>query len=843
MPLPRVLAGPIVRRVDATGCSFWIALSEPAQVTASIWMNTRTAGSTPGTVSGGDAPAATSDPTTLLKFGDNLYVGVVTIKLGSGGTPSLTPGLIYSYDLTLSGSFGTSGLKQEGLLRNEPSGTRLDGVDSAAPRHLALGYVNDRLPSFMAPAGAINEVRMAHASCRKPNGTGSDALAWLDKKLEDDYSDTGKRIQQLFLTGDQIYADDVAASLLPMLNQLGREVIGTARDEKLDVDGQQFDGTLANFPAMRRAKLVRGTAFMSSSAADNHLLTFAEFVAMYLAVWSSRVWRALATNNDLFVAPPTNATLKAALTDYETCYESDPNPLQKWRTERESGVDAERTRVEEFRDLVPKVARVLANVSTYMIFDDHEVTDDWNLNKRWRNRVYSKALGKSIVRNGVMAYGIFQGWGNDPAEFAKDNSKNKKFIEETRKILGAEPASAGPLPVGSTDQMDELIGATEAADNKRVKWYYQVPGPRHKIVVLDTRTHRKFKGEGISPPNLLGDTLKKQVPEGPLTDGRELLLVVSAVPVLGPEIMEQIAQPLYEIIADMKYGYKKAARKADDPCHPSSGEIGAEAADAEGWGADPAAREELLKRLAKYGRCVLLSGDVHYGYTMSLDYWTGTSTDAVPIVQLTSSSARNSFSPTVEAMLRSNALLQRYQAGVNPELLAWKEKAPVELPGGAHIGPGRRARMKRSPSLLPSRGWPSGTTVPADKQPDWRWRLKLIRDIRPDTELPVDAPRPPVLGGGDLVPGNPSTHISAYTTIAARHQIAAQTDSFLLLRQMVFTTNVGLIEILVSDGDLTIQHTLLSRSATPPFTGVANTLHRVSLAPTSDPAPTLQTGS
>ena len=32
---------------------------------------------------------------------------------------------------------------------------------------------------------------------------------------------------------------------------------------------------------------------------------------------------------------------------------------------------------------LPKVRRLLANVPTYMTFDDHEVTDDWNINGAW----------------------------------------------------------------------------------------------------------------------------------------------------------------------------------------------------------------------------------------------------------------------------------------------------------------------------------------------------------------------------------------------------------------------------------------------------------------------------
>jgi hypothetical protein len=69
-----------------------------------------------------------------------------------------------------------------------------------------------------------------------------------------------------------------------------------------------------------------------------------------------------------------------------------------------------------YNDL-PKARRALANVPVYMMLDDHEVTDDWNLNPMWKDRVYTNPLGKTVLRNGILAYALFQGWGNDPEYF------------------------------------------------------------------------------------------------------------------------------------------------------------------------------------------------------------------------------------------------------------------------------------------------------------------------------------------------------------------------------------------------------------------------------------------
>ena len=75
---------------------------------------------------------------------------------------------------------------------------------------------------------------------------------------------------------------------------------------------------------------------------------------------------------------------------------------------------------------LPAVRRLLANVPTLMIFDDHEITDDWNLNLEWIRRTQDPAkavpteakvptaLARAVLRNGLVAYAIFQAWGNTP---------------------------------------------------------------------------------------------------------------------------------------------------------------------------------------------------------------------------------------------------------------------------------------------------------------------------------------------------------------------------------------------------------------------------------------------
>ncbi len=71
---------------------------------------------------------------------------------------------------------------------------------------------------------------------------------------EDGLSDLGAAPQMLFLTGDQIYADDVGAVLLPMLAELGKD---TRRHRAAPVAGPTSRRRYERFPALRRQNVVR----------------------------------------------------------------------------------------------------------------------------------------------------------------------------------------------------------------------------------------------------------------------------------------------------------------------------------------------------------------------------------------------------------------------------------------------------------------------------------------------------------------------------------------------------------------------------------------------------------
>ena len=209
--------------------------------------------------------------------------------------------------------------------------------------------------------------------------------------------------------------------------------------------------TTDNFPADSRQKLCGESAKFTSVAMASQLIGLGEFYAAYLMAWSEACWDTLADE----LPPVDDSAVRNKLTDWDECIrqltvavrdattDAAKRKAQKaldtateGRTKAQANFRKQRQRLEGYRLNVPIVRRILANVPTYMMFDDHEITDDWNLTQEWRNRVLGTNLGSTILRNGLVAYAVCQGWGNDPATWAKGD--NKKLLDNAVKLFAFE---------------------------------------------------------------------------------------------------------------------------------------------------------------------------------------------------------------------------------------------------------------------------------------------------------------------------------------------------------------------------------------------------------------------
>ena len=373
-----------------------------------------------------------------------------------------------------------------------------------------------------------------------------------------------------------------------------------------------------------------------------------------------------------------------------------------------------------FRAGLPRVRRALANVPTYMIGDDHEITDDWYFSRQWRERVFTRTLGVDIIRNGLTAYTVMQAWGNDPRRWSQGPEAN--LLQAISAFMALSPAARRT----SSDAVHELLGLPRPAPppgsppqptptfRPLVEFSYQVEGPCHRVLVVDGRTKRRFPhrlsqaggidyegGNALLPDDvhptglpgeqsfgLFGDSpMAAALPPRPTADTK-ITLVVLAVPALGPEGMELALVPL-----------QRLARLLTQ-------------VDAESWAYEPGTFEALLASLARYESVVLLSGDIHAGFTAYADYWSapdGQPVRTARIVQLVSSGLTKDWGEYGPAFIGHTLSHEIFESATTPtqphaERVGWGtplKQVPVEPPttrrrrDGAQRDPWRIRRTAR----------------------------------------------------------------------------------------------------------------------------------------------------
>jgi hypothetical protein len=843
MPLPLVLAGPILRRVEPRLVSVWVALSAPRVVGLRVWQGLQTASTTQRPLGEENDEEAMAD---TIRVGDSLHIALV-VKTFPEPLAPLVPDQLYSYDIRFfdPAPGGTLfdiqelGLLQDGILHGRP--------------HLALGYGADQLPSFALPPLRLEDLRLFQGSCRRMHEEDVDALAFLDDFIREHRANPVRRPHQLFLTGDQIYADEVASPLLPAITRVGIELIGshlgadeeTVPHERLPVKGDDYPADQTHFPAGRRQALVRSEANFSTVGGHSHLLSLGEYCAMYLFAWSNVLWPDTLPSIDRTLDGPPSAidhldvltdlddldevrelytaearqasqtqhlfdivdddtgTFNTVLTSLdlgqvtpEVRAEFAGQPLgasatvtveiegHQWRIEDQGELQVyylERQlgpiRVYRWTRTLAKVRRLLANVPTYMSPDDHEVTDDWNFRQEWRDRVYSTPLGRTVVRNGIVAYALFQGWGSDPQRFT--SGPNKELLDKVEELF--PPGSTQGPAAAAVARIETLLGLD--GGDPPVRWHFTVPGTRHQVLVLDCRTRRTYPSR-FAPPILLSeDALREQIPGTPPV-GVDVFFVVSPLPLVGAPALEELIQPLSVRAFDV---IKRAFR----PLGEDARIVSETDPDMESWAFASEGLEKVLARLEPYQRVVALSGDVHFASGQTISYWKSQSGAPSRIAQFTSSGVKMLLPWYIRAIFRRLSLAMRIQRLLDPaERVAWEqtEPAPVRLPEGIAVAPALRSRLHHEPVLLGNHAWPAGTCT--TRTPDWSWRLRVLADQRPDAERP--APVQPQDFGSDADPTGATDRDAAldvYRRVAVRQ--ADVMDKMDFSRKALFPSNLG----------------------------------------------------
>jgi len=546
--LPLVIAGPILRRVTPDQVVLWLVTSAPV----ACHFSCQTAQDlTPRAQSYTDAGEG-------IQLGEQAWLYLLNVRPDY----PLPVDTLLHYQLLL-----------------EHDGSSSDIVDLMP----WLCYEDSQTLGFMVRP-KLNS--LLHGSCRKPHYPGNDGLHQADAVLADARKGRVDSPSLLMMSGDQIYADDVAGPMLDAVHQVIRilGLWGEPIQESAVADSEElYQSELCYYrreellPHDKASELVKDKFFggvkkpiFTANTAHNHLVTWSEVVAMYLLVWSPQLW------------PHIQLSASRVDDEFRDIY------LQ------------EQPHVEAFARGLEPVQRVMAQIPCYMVFDDHDVTDDWNLTAGWEVAAYSHPFSRQIIGNALLGYWLCQAWGNDPDGMEELREPVQQFI--------AERSAARHKEI-----VDQLLDYGS--------WHYSLP-TSPKLVVLDTRTHRWRSESSLGKPSGLMDWESLSDLQQELI-GEDAVVLVSPAPVFGVKLIETVQRIVSFLGKPLLV-------------------------DAENWMAHPGAANVMLN-IFHHPRTprnfVILSGDVHYSFVA--DVVLRRQKNSPRVWQITCSGIRNEFPRTL----------------------------------------------------------------------------------------------------------------------------------------------------------------------------------------------------
>jgi hypothetical protein len=248
----------------------------------------------------------------------------------------------------------------------------------------------------------------------------------------------------------------------------------------------------------------------------------------------------------------------------------------------------------------PTIRWLLSTVSTAMIFDDHDVHDDWNISEAWLEEMRRHEWWNRHILGALASYWVYQHLGNlGPGHHEED--------ELLRRVKAADDAE--PILEEFARRADRGTSGT--------RWSYCRDLGRTRLLVIDSRAGRVLE-EGRR--SMLDEDEWDWVAEHVSGDFDHVLVATSLPWLLGPGM--HYAEAWSEAVAGGAWG----------PAFAPLAEKARQTADLEHWPAfqDSFARlAELLRSVAagERGRppasVVVLSGDVHHAYLYEVAFRRG----------------------------------------------------------------------------------------------------------------------------------------------------------------------------------------------------------------------------
>jgi phosphodiesterase/alkaline phosphatase D-like protein len=254
----------------------------------------------------------------------------------------------------------------------------------------------------------------------------------------------------------------------------------------------------------------------------------------------------------------------------------------------------------------PQVRWLLSTIPSSMIFDDHEMIDDWNTSAAWRATISRKPWWTGRILGGLVSYWVYQHLGNlSPQELAEN--KTWQALRDLADDAGPD-ADAEPL-------LREMARAADA-DPASIRWSYVRHWGDARLIMIDSRAGR-----------VLEETQRRMVDDAEfdwveaamrraVDEGVEHLILGTSLPWLLPHAIHHLER--WNETLNVRHLGRWRGRLA---------EAVRQAADLEHWAAFGASFERLGSALTavargEHGRApataLVLSGDVHHAYAAEL---------------------------------------------------------------------------------------------------------------------------------------------------------------------------------------------------------------------------------
>jgi hypothetical protein len=280
----------------------------------------------------------------------------------------------------------------------------------------------------------------------------------------------------------------------------------------------------------------------------------------------------------------------------------------------------------------PQVRWLLSTIPSSMVFDDHEMIDDWNTSAAWRAEVTPSDWWQRRICGGMVSYWIYQHLGNlSPNELAESTT--------WQAIQAATSDDAGPM-------LDEMARAADTRPDT-VRWSYVRHWGSARLIMVDSRAGRVLEE---SDRKMLDDEEFEWVEaavRNAVSDGVDHLLIGTSLPWLLPHSVHDLE----------RWNETLSVRHAGRPLGRLAEKV-RQAADLEHWAAFGQSFERLGRVLVSLGRgefghppatALVLSGDVHHAYAAELVNPGGLTTR---VHQLTVSPLHNSAPHVIEIGFR-----------------------------------------------------------------------------------------------------------------------------------------------------------------------------------------------